>query len=68
MGEGPDLSDEEWPLLLDTVVKAAGKNATVLCGIQTKDTLRTIEDAKRAQDLGAKGCRSILPDLPSFEP
>jgi len=61
MGEGPDLSEEEWPALLDTVVKAAGPNAAVLCGLQTKDTLRTIEDAKRAQDLGAKGLQIDLP-------
>ncbi len=61
MGEGPDLSDEEWPKLLETVVKAAGAQATVLCAIQTKDTIRTIEDAKIAQGLGAKGLQIDLP-------
>jgi len=61
MGEGPDLNDEEWPALLRTVVNAAGPKATVLCGIQTKDTPRTIADAKRAQDLGAIGLQIDLP-------
>ena len=53
MGEGPMLSDAEWPPLLRTVVQAAGGKAAVVCGIHYKDTKRSIEDAKRAQDLGA---------------
>jgi 4-hydroxy-tetrahydrodipicolinate synthase len=61
MGEGPDMSDDEWPALLRTVVNAAGPGATVLCAIQTKNTLHTIEDAKRAQDLGAVGLQIDLP-------
>jgi len=60
MGEGPDLSDDEWPHLLNTVVKAAG-DAVVLCGLKTKNTLHTIEDAKMAQDLGAVGLQIDLP-------
>jgi 4-hydroxy-tetrahydrodipicolinate synthase len=61
MGEGPDLSEDEWPQLLRTVVNAAGPDAAVICGLQTKDTLRTIEDAKKAQDLGAIGLQIDLP-------
>ena len=62
MGEGPDLSDDEWPHLLRTVVNAApGKN--VICAIQVKNTLATIEDAKKAQDLGAVGLQIDLPFL-----
>jgi len=61
MGEGPDLSDEEWPQLLRTVVSAAGSDAVVICGLKTKNTLHTIEDAKRAQDLGALGLQIDLP-------
>ena len=61
MGEGPDLSDEEWPDLLRTVVDAAGSDAVVICGLKTKNTLHTIEDAKRAQDLGAAGVQIDLP-------
>ena len=60
-GEGPDLSDDEWPHLLRTVVNAAGSDAAVICALKTKDTIRTIEDAKKAQDLGAAGLQIDLP-------
>ena len=55
MGEGPTLGDDEWPLLLRTVVNAAGNDAYVICALKSKDTLHAIEDAKKAQDLGAIG-------------
>ena len=61
MGEGPDLSDDEWPHLLRTVVNAAGSDVVVICGLKTKNTLHTIEDAKKAQDLGAIGLQIDLP-------
>ena len=61
MGEGPDLSDDEWPHLLKTVVGAAGNDATIMCALKPKNTLHTIEDAKRAQDLGAIGLQIDLP-------
>ena len=61
MGQGPDLSDDEWPHLLRTVVNAAGSDATVLCGLKAKNTLHTIDDARRAQDLGAVGLQVDLP-------
>jgi len=60
-GEGPDLSDDEWPHLLRTVVNAAGSDAVIMCGLKTKNTLHTIDDAKRAQDLGAIGLQIDLP-------
>ena len=61
MGEGPDLSDDEWPQLLRTVVNAAGGKAAIVCGLKTKNTLHTIDDVKRAQDLGAIGVQIDLP-------
>jgi dihydrodipicolinate synthase/N-acetylneuraminate lyase len=61
MGEGPDLSDDEWPALLRTVVNAAGAGAVIMCGLKTKNTLHTIDDAKRAADLGAAGVQIDLP-------
>lgn len=61
MGEGPDLSDDEWPHVLRTVVNAAGTDAVVMCALKTKNTLHTIDDAKRAQDLGAVGLQIDLP-------
>ena len=61
MGEGPDLSDDEWPHVLRTVVNAAGSDKTVICALKAKNTLHTIDDAKRAQDLGAIGLQIDLP-------
>ena len=61
MGEGPQLRDSEWPELLRTVVDATGGKASVVCGIHYKDTVRTIEDARRAQDLGAIGLQISPP-------
>jgi 4-hydroxy-tetrahydrodipicolinate synthase len=60
-GQGPDLSDNEWPTLLDTVVKAAGSSANIMCGLKSRDTLNTIEDARKAQDLGANSLQIELP-------
>lgn len=60
-GQGPDLSDDEWPHLLRTVVNAAGSDAVVMQALKSKDTLRTIEDARKAQDLGAIGLQIELP-------
>jgi len=61
MGEGPMLSDDEWPFLLRTCVQAAEGKAAIVCGIHYKDTKRSIEDAKRAQDLGAIGLQISPP-------
>ena len=61
MGEGPMLSDDEWPRLLGTVVAAAKGKAAVTCGLHYRDTKRAIDDAKRAQDLGAIGLQISPP-------
>ena len=61
MGEGPQLRDDEWPRLLRTVVQAAKGRIPVLCGIHYKDTVRTIEDAKLAEELGAIGLQISPP-------
>ena len=60
-GQGPDLSDDEWPELVRTVVNAGGPGVNVMCGLKSKDTLRTIEDAKIAQDMGANSLQIELP-------
>ncbi len=67
MGEGPMLRDDEWPYLLRTVVRAADDKAAIVCGLHYKDTKRTIEDAKRAQDMGAHALQVCPPifNLPS---
>jgi 4-hydroxy-tetrahydrodipicolinate synthase len=61
MGEGYDLSDDEWPRVVRTVVDAAAGKAAIVCGLKTKGTRHTIEDARRAQDLGAIGLQIALP-------
>ena len=61
MGEGPQLRDDEWAPLLRTVVQAAQGKAIIACGSQYKDTVRAIEDARRAQDLGAIGLQIAPP-------
>ena len=43
MGEGPDISDDEWPHILRTVVNAAGPGKNVICGLKAKNTLHTID-------------------------
>ena len=50
-GEGPDLTDDEWHQLLRTTVNAAGSGAVIMTAIQPRNTLQSIEDAKKAQDL-----------------
>ncbi len=52
-GEGPLLADDEWAALVQSAVSAADGKVPVMAGISHKDTYRTIEDAKKAQDLGA---------------
>jgi 4-hydroxy-tetrahydrodipicolinate synthase len=61
MGEVPQMRDDEWTALLRTTVQAAKGSASVMAGIHYKDTRRTIEDAKRAQDLGAIGLQVSPP-------
>ena len=67
MGEGPMLRDAEWPHLLRTVVNAANDKAAIVCGLHYKDTKGTVEDAKRAQDMGAHALQVSPPvfNLPS---
>ena len=63
MGEGYQLRETEWPPLLRTVVQAAAGRVPVICGIHYKDTIRAIEDARKAQDLGAVGLQVSPPIL-----
>ena len=60
-GEGDKFRDSEWPLLLRTAVQAAGGKAAIMSAIHHKDTVRAVEDAKRAQDLGAIGLQISPP-------
>ena len=64
MGEGPMLGDDEWPALLRTVVNAAGSDASVICALKPKDTIHTIEDAKKSAR--SRCCRPT--NRPSYVP
>ena len=61
MGEFPQLRDDEWPPLIRTVVQAAKGKIDIIAGSHYKDTKRTIEDALRAQDLGAMALQIAPP-------
>ena len=61
MGEFPQLRDDEWPPLVRTVVQAAKGKIDIIAGSHYKDTLRTIEDSLRAQDLGAMALQIAPP-------
>ena len=63
MGEGPQLRDSEWPTLLHTVVRAAEGRVPVMGAISYKDTVRAIEDAKVAHDLGVVANQVTTPAL-----
>ncbi len=61
MGEVPQLREAEFGPLVSTVAQAAAGRVPVIAGIHDKDTIRTIEDAKKAQDLGALGLQVSPP-------
>ena len=61
IGEVPQMREDEWRALVRTTVQAAKGRVPVLAGIHDKDTRRTIEDARTAQDLGATGLQISPP-------
>ena len=46
---------------MQTTVKAAGSDSVIMCGLKSKSTMHTIEDAKKAQDAGIVGLQIDLP-------
>ena len=61
MGEGPQLRENEWQRLIQTVVQAADGRVPVMGAVHYKDTVRTIEDINIAADAGAIGCQVSPP-------
>jgi 4-hydroxy-tetrahydrodipicolinate synthase len=61
-GEGEKLRESEWPALLRTAVQASNGKASIMGAIHHKDTVRAVDDVKRAQDLGAMGLQ-ISPSI-----
>jgi 4-hydroxy-tetrahydrodipicolinate synthase len=60
-GEAPTLSDGEQHAVLEAVLDAVGDRATVGAGVGTYDTAHTIENARRAERLGAHGLLVVTP-------
>jgi 4-hydroxy-tetrahydrodipicolinate synthase len=60
-GEAPTLSDGEQHAVLEAVLDAVGDHATVVAGVGTNDTAHTIENARRAERLGAHGLLVVTP-------
>ncbi len=56
-----NLNEDEWAAVVGAAVRAADGKATVLCGMKPKNTQHSIEDARRAQDLGVAGVQMDLP-------
>ncbi|WNV74399.1 4-hydroxy-tetrahydrodipicolinate synthase [Geodermatophilus sp. DSM 44513] len=60
-GEAPTLSDGEQSAVLEAVLDAVGDRATVVAGVGTNDTAHSIENARRAERLGAHGLLVVTP-------
>ncbi len=60
-GEAPTLSDGEQHAVLEAVLNAVGDRATVVAGVGTNDTAHSIENARRAERLGAHGLLVVTP-------
>ena len=69
IGEGQLLREAEWARLLETVVGAARGRVPVIGAIHHKDTVRALEDIRRAGDLGATAVQISPPifNLPTQE-
>ena len=61
MGEVPQLRENEWINMLKTTVDAAEGKVDIIGGTHCKDTLRTIEDIKKAHDVGIVGMQVAPP-------
>ena len=68
MGEGPMLDDDEWPVLLQTVVDAAGKDAYVICALKSKDTYARYRGREESTGPGRYRPADRPTDLPWSHP
>ena len=60
-GEPSCMTDAEWAQVIATVVKAAEGLVPVIAGTGGNNTLHVIEQAKKAQDLGASAQLCVTP-------
>ena len=60
-GEPATMSDEEWVLVLKTVVEQANSRVPVICGTGGNNTAAVIAKAKLAKELGADAQLCVTP-------
>ncbi len=60
-GETPTLTDGEWEALVRTAVQVAGGQVPVTAGIGTNCTRTTVENARRAKELGVTAGLMVFP-------
>ena len=60
-GEAPTVADGEQHAVLEAVLDAVGDRATVVAGVGTNDTAHSVENARRAERLGAHGLLVVTP-------
>ena len=60
-GEPATMSDEEWVLVLKTVVEQANGRVPVICGTGGNNTASVIAKAKQAKELGADAQLCVTP-------
>lgn len=60
-GEGATLSDEEYSKLISIAVKKSNGSLSIVPGVGGNNTKKVIENAKKAEDLGANAVLAIVP-------
>lgn len=60
-GESPTLEDAEKQKLLSTVIATAAGRVKVIAGAGSNSTAKTIENCKKAQEIGADGLLVVAP-------
>lgn len=60
-GEPSCMTDEEWALVISTVVGAAKGRVPVIAGTGGNNTLEVIQKARQAEDLGAQAQLCVTP-------
>ena len=60
-GETPTLSSDEWAAVVACAVRVAGGRAFVTAGIGTSSTTSSVENARRAQELGVDAGLLVFP-------
>jgi 4-hydroxy-tetrahydrodipicolinate synthase len=60
-GESPTITDAEQRAVLEAVLDAVGDRAVVVAGVGTNDTAHSIEKARDAERIGARGLLVVTP-------